>query len=257
MPTRLAALVVLAALIAACGGSAASSSPSPGPTATPAQTLTASPTPTATVPSSTDAGETGGPYAEALVAALADENLTTHIVQAASVTTSAAAGVEVLADLEGDVAGQDLSLVIRVSSAGVESVQELRVVGDTAYVRQEDGPWQSAPRAVVADSLTGLLDNLRVVDRPEDLRYVGLEDLDGRQLHHLVGAGAVPYSPSTGGTGQFTALDVWVEEDGTPVLIRGDFSAVDAAGIEGAGSTEFRFSNFGGPIEIVAPELAP
>jgi hypothetical protein len=190
-----------------------------------------------------------------MVAALADGNLTTHIVQTATVTTSAAADVEVTAELEGDIAGQDLAIVIELSAANVESLQELRVVGDTAYVRQDDGPWQSAPRAVVADTLTGLLDNLRVVERADDLRYVGLEEVDGRQLHHLTAVGEVPYQPSTGGTGQFTALDVWVEEDGTPVLFRGDFSAIDGAGNEGAGSTEMRFSNFGGPVEIEAPEV--
>jgi hypothetical protein len=190
-----------------------------------------------------------------MVAALADGNLTTHIVQTATVTTSAAADVEVTAELEGDIAGQDLAIVIELSAANVESLQELRVVGDTAYVRQDDGPWQSAPRAVVADTLTGLLDNLRVVERADDLRYVGLEEVDGRQLHHLTAVGEVPYQPSTGGTGQFTALDVWVEEDGTPVLFRGDFSAIDGAGNEGAGSTEMRFSDFGVPVEIEAPQV--
>ena len=84
---------------------------------------------------------------------------------------------------------------------------------------------------------------------------MGLADFEGRQLHHLVAATQIPYTPSTGGTGQFETLDVWVEEDGTPVSIGGDFTAVDGAGNRGQGTSEMRFSRFGEPVEIEAPAV--
>jgi hypothetical protein len=95
-----------------------------------------------------------------------------------------------------------------------------------------------------------------VVTDPNHLRYVGPEDFEGRELHHLVGAADVPYQPSTGGTGQFTSLDVWMEEDGTPVSIRGDFTAIDGGGNQGQGTSEMRFSKFGEPVEIEAPDVS-
>jgi hypothetical protein len=257
-PTREIAIAALSALtlavtLAACGGPAASSVPSQAP-ATPAPTPTAE---TAVSAPASPVGEFGGPFAEALVAALASDELTTHIEQTANVTASSGGStVDVTATMSGDVAGADLAFVIGITSAGVESSQELRVVGETAYVKQGDA-WQSAPRSVVAGALDGLMANIRLVSSAESLRYVGPEALDGQDLHRLTAVGQIPYLPSTGGTGQYDALDVWIEADGTPVLIKGTFSAIDAAGNEGTGSTEVAFSQFGGPITIEAPPVEP
>ena len=258
------AVVLLAATLTACGGTA--SSPAASDVPEPSTVVTAAseaPPPSVVPPSETSPTEepppadAGGPFAEALVAALGAEELVTHIKQSASVTTSVAPDVPITATLEGDIAGQDLAIVIGLSAQGVDQVQELVIVDDSAYTRQDGGEWITAPRAAVADSLDGLLDNLRVVEDADHLRYVGLEEFEGRPLHHLTAATDIPYTPSTGGTGHFRTLDVWMEEDGTPVVIRGDFTAVDGAGNEGQGSSEMRFSNFGGPIEIKAPEDAP
>jgi LppX_LprAFG lipoprotein len=252
-------LLVLVALLAACGGATGSPSGSEAP---PSQAATEPPATEAPPPSEaapsevpSPAGDAGGPYAEALVAALGAEQLVTHIEQEATVTTSVAPDTLITAMLAGDISGDDLAMLIQVSAPGVSQSTELVVVGDTAYTRLEGEDWMSGPREVVADSLAGLLDNLRVVEDPNHLRYVGLEEFEGRQLHHLVGATKVPYTPSTGGTGQFETLDVWIEEDGTPVTIRGDFTAVDGAGNRGEGTSEMRFSKFGEPVEIEAPEV--
>ena len=258
------AVVLLAATLTACGGTASSPAATEAPEPStvvrrgergtaPADAPPSEASPTEEPPPA----DAGGPFADALVAALGAEELVTHIKQSASVTTSAAPDVPITATLEGDIAGQDLAMVIGLSAQGVDQVQELVIVGDSAYTRLDGGEWITAPRAAVADSLVGLLDNLRVVEDAGHLRYVGLEEFEGRQLHHLTAATDIPYTPSTGGTGQFRALDVWMEEDGTPVVIRGDFTAVDGAGNEGQGSSEMRFSNFGGPIEIKPPEDAP
>ena len=256
---RLLAVTFLVGLVAACGGSpespVASESALPTPTVTlapPTEALAPSVAPPSEAPPPADAG---GPYAEALVAALADEGLASHVEQNATVTTSVAPDVEITAKLTGDVSGPDLALTIELSAPGVTQVSELVVVGDTAYTRQDGDAWISAPRAAIEASLEGLLNNLRVVTDPNHLRYVGPEEFEGRELHHLVGAADVPYTPSTGGTGQFTSLDVWMEEDGTPVSIRGDFSAIDGGGNRGQGTSEMRFSKFGEPVEIEAPEV--
>ncbi|HEU5204446.1 MAG TPA: LppX_LprAFG lipoprotein [Candidatus Limnocylindrales bacterium] len=248
-------LLVLVATLAACGGTTSSpvdSEAAPSPAA-----LTDSPA--TQVPPSSSApslpADAGGPYAEALVAALGAEDLVTHIEQSAKVTTSVAPDTEITADLVGDISGDDLAMVIELSAPGVTQASELVVVGDTAYTRVDGEDWISAPRAAIAESVAGLLDNLRVVEDPNQLRYVGLADFEGRQLHHLVAATQVPYTPSTGGTGHFETLDVWIEDDGTPVSLRGDFSAIDAAGNRGEGTSEMRFSRFGEPVEIEAPDL--
>ena len=251
-------LLLLAATLAACGDA-----PTPPAASVPsAAEVTEAPRnepspPTAAPPS--EAGPppagAGGPYAEALVAALGAEDLATHIEQSATVTTSVAPDTLITATLAGDISGEDLAMLIELTAPGIHQATDLVVVGDTAYTRQDGAAWLSAPRAAVADSVAGLLDNLRVVEDPNHLRYVGLEDFEGRQLHHLVAATEVPYTPSTGGTGHFETLDVWIEDDGTPVSLRGDFSATDGAGNRGEGTSDMRFSRFGEPVEIQAPDL--
>ena len=248
--------LLLIAMVAACGGTTGSAVLSEPP---PSAVTVTEPPPTEEAPPSSAApspvADAGGPYAEALVAALAAEDLVTHIEQSATVTTSVAPDTEIMAELVGDISGEDLAMLIELTAPGVNQTTELVVVGDTAYTRLAGEEWISVPRAAVADSIAGLLDNLRVVEDPGHLRYVGLEDFDGRPLHHLVAATQIPYTPSTGGTGHFETLDVWVEEDGTPVSIRGDFTAIDGAGNTGEGTSDMRFSRFGEPVEIEAPDL--
>ena len=110
------------------------------------------------------------------------------------------------------------------------------------------------PRDVAEAEVAGLVQNMRLVTDPLDLRYVGAEEVDGRELHHLTASRAIPYAPGAGGSGNYDVFDIWIEEDGTPVLAKTAFSARDPTGVEVTGTTNFEFSNVGGPIEIVAPE---
>ena len=220
--------------------------------------------PTATVapsaPPSIAASQTaaGGPLAEALVAKLAADPLILHIEQVATAEATVN-GTKSTVDvtLTGDISGDDLSLTIKGSGGGQVLDQELVVLDETSFVRSGGGPWQSAPRSAVESTLADLVKAIRLVSDPQDLRVVGPETIDGQALQHLTASRAIPYAPSTGGSGQYDVFDIWVLDDGTPVLAKTAFSATDLAGNKGTGTTEFTFSRFGGPIEIVAPSVAP
>jgi hypothetical protein len=249
------AVVLLAATLTACGSAASSpvTSEAPGPSTvvTPAQASEAPPIEAAPTEEPPPA-DAGGPYAEALVAALAADPLVMHLEQVASATSPAG---DVEATLSGDFAGDDFDLTMQLTSAAGGVDMDMVVVGDTAYVRvRGDEDWTSVPRDVAEAEVAGLVQNMRLVTDPLDLRYVGPEDVDGRELHHLTASRAIPYAPAAGGTGDYDEFDIWIEEDGTPVLAKTAFSAKDPTGVEVTGTTNFEFSNVGGPIEIVAPE---
>ena len=252
-PTFLA-MVLLAAMLTACGGAASSpaatEAPQPSTVVTPAPPSEAPPTeaPPTEAPPPADAG---GPYAEALVAALAADPLVMHLEQVATATTPTG---DVEATMSSDFSGDDLDVALELTSAGQTVHMDMVVLGETAYVRQGDADWVSVPKQAAEAQLAGLVQNMRLVTDPLDLRHVGVEEVDGRDLHHLTASRTIPYAPAAGGSGQYDVFDIWVEEDGTPVLAKTAFSATDPNGVAVSGTTNFEFSNVGGPIEIVAPE---
>ena len=254
------ALLLLAATLTACGGAAsspaASAAPGPSTVVTPALASEA-PSPSVTPPSEAPPTEepppadAGGPYAEALVEALAADPLVMHLEQVATATTPLG---DVEATLSGDFSGNDLDITMHIATGATAVDMGMVVAGDTAYVRQGEGEWTSVPTTFAEAQLAGLVQNMRLVTDPRDLRYVGVEEVDGRDLHHLTASRTIPYAPAAGGSGQYDVFDIWVEEDGTPVLAKTAFSATDPNGVAVSGTTNFEFSNVGGPIEIVAPE---
>jgi hypothetical protein len=254
------AVVLLAVTLTACGGTAsspaASEVPEPSTVVTPAPARESPPIvapPSEAAPTvEPPPADAGGPYAEALVAALAADPLHMHLEQVATATTPVG---QVEAVLSGDFSGDDLDLTMQLTTAGEGVDMDMVVVGDTAYVRQSgDEDWTSVPRDVAEAEVAGLVQNMRIVTDPLDLRYVGPEDVAGRELHHLTASRAIPYAPAAGGSGQYDVFDIWIEEDGTPVIAKTAFSARDPTGVAVTGTTNFEFSNFGEPIEIVAPE---
>ena len=140
-------------------------------------------------------------------------------------------------------------------AAGTESnEQEIVVIGDEAWARNgAAAPLTSVPPAALEATVAGLYEAVRLVDEPEALRFVGVETIDGRELQHLTANGTIPYTPAGGGTGQYDVFDLYVLEDGTPVHARTEFSATNSLGLDASGTTDFTFSDWGGPITIEPP----
>jgi hypothetical protein len=158
--------------------------------------------------------------------------------------------------MSADISGDDVSMRLKTMFTGRTTEQDLVAVGDWAYTRADGGAWSRSPRAISKTALDGAIKAIRLIDDPADLTYVGVETIDGRKLHHLTASRTLPYIPSNGGTGRYDAFDIWAEADGTPVLAKTAFSAT-ANSIDVTGTTEFRYSKFGGPIEIATPSVAP
>ena len=88
---------------------------------------------------------------------------------------------------------------------------------------------------------------LRLVRHPSYLAYVGVDTVDKQALQHLRGIRDIPYVTDAGLAATIKKLDIWVEEDGTPVLAKASASSIGSYGREIKITTELRFSDFGGP----------
>jgi hypothetical protein len=210
---------------------------------------------TAATPAASLSGEV---IAQAVVTAFASDPYVTHLEQVVEATSKVGtATVTVDLTLSGDFSGDDVAVHMAGSSGGDSFELDLVVVGDTSYVRQGGGDWSAAPLSALGSTAGDLIKGARLVDDPANLAYVGPETVDGRELHHLKAVGTIPYAPATGGTGAYDTFDIWVEADGTPVSVTATFAATDPSGNEASGTIEYTFSEFGGPIEVVAPEGVP
>jgi hypothetical protein len=199
----------------------------------------------------------GEDIARAVVTAFTSDPYVTHLEQVVEATSEVgAATVAVNVTLSGDISGDDVA--IHMAGSGGEDAFELDfvVIGEVAYVRQDGGDWTTAPLSAIGSTVSDLIKAARLVDDPAALDYVGPDTVDGRELHHLTAVRTIPYAPATGGTGAYDTFDIWVEADGTPVSVSATFSATDPSGKKASGTIEYTFSEFGGPIEVVAPEGA-
>lgn len=198
----------------------------------------------------------GARYAVALVAALASDPLVLHAVQTTKATASYnAESAKLNTTMTMDLSDRDHHMhVVSKTPAGKTVKTDLIVVGKSAYVRIGGAKWTKTPRTDYERSRTDIVRAFQLVRNPSLIRYVGLETIDKRKLHHLTAVQDLPFITVTGMTGTYTRFDVWVEEDGTPVLVKGKFTTVIDYGIEITGNSEMRISKFGGPIKIVAPK---
>ena len=243
-------LMAVALALISCGGSttgatdAASAAPStsaPSPSA---------PATASDAPSANPSLVGGGDLAEAVVAALQSEPLVTHVDQVGTVEQGA---TDLVAKMTGDISGSDISLTLTLELGSQRSVSELVAVGDDLLIRLDGGEWQVGDLVAARASIEALIRAARLLDDPAALAHVGTATVDGRELQHLVAVGDIPYVPSSGGSGSYTAFDLYVEVDGTPVLLEGSFTATDANGATVSGDTRIAYSDFGGPIDIELP----
>lgn len=226
--------------VVACSGSAP---PTPAPaTAPPA------PTPAPSV-------DLSAKYANAMIAAFAAEPLILHVVQTVKTTAALdAQSKKIDSTLTMDLSDRDVSMHLETTSEKKTTKLDMVVVGMAVYARIGSDHWTQGSRSNFEQSLADIPRALQPIKNPASLSYVGVETIDKRKLVHLTAAKTFPYISADGQRGTYDAFDIWVEEDGTPVLARGKISMVGAYGTEIKGTSELRFSKFGGPIEIVAPK---
>ena len=248
--------IVMTVGLAVLGCSAAASS---APAVVTSPSAATSPSP---IPTTSGSAAPIDPYAKALVAALATQPLIVHVEQSAEATRtipkpSGETTDSLAVAMSADFSGGDVSFHLVTTTGGQTTDQDFIVVGDSAYQRSAGGAWTKTPRSAVATTIDNAIKTIRLTGDAAELKHVGIETVEGRQLHHLTGTGRILYNPASGGVGQYDAFDIWVEEDGTPVLAKTSFSASDATGSKITGTTEFHYSKFGGPLEIAAPSVAP
>ena len=235
------ALVLSCALAAvACSGSAPLT-PAPAsapPAATPAPSV-----------------DLSAKYAKAMIAAFAAEPLVLHVVQTVKATAALdAQSKKIDSTMTLDLSDRDLSMHLETTAEKKTTELDMVVVGRAVYARVGKDHWTQGSRSNFEQSIADIATALQPMRNPASLSYVGVETVDKRKLVHLTAPKTFPYISADGQRGTYDAFDIWVEEDGTPVLAKGKISMVGAYGMEIKGTSELRFSKFGGPIEIVAPK---
>lgn len=196
--------------------------------------------------------------AEALIRTLRADPFIAHVEETTVArTTTRALAINVTAKAVGDVSGKDVALHVTGTGNGPAVDQELVSVGDAVWIRRGGSTtWEVHPRSAAASAIDGILATIRLIDDPNQLVDVGVEEVDGRQLHHLTAAGSIAYSSADGAAGAYDRFEVWATADGVPVLAKGAFSA--ALGTDSVvGNVDVRYSQVGGPITIAPPSGAP
>jgi hypothetical protein len=153
-----------------------------------------------------------------------------------------------------DLSGRDMNAHLTSKSKGKTTKVDLVVVGTSGYVRTGNDPFKKSPRADFTEDFMNIAQGLRLVRHPSYLGYLGVDTVDKRALHHLVAVKDIPYVTDTGLAATIKKLDIWVEEDGTPVLAKANVSSIGSYGREIKITTELHFSKFGGPIKIAVPK---
>jgi hypothetical protein len=194
-------------------------------------------------------------YAKAMMAAFAAKPLVLHVEQTVKTTATLDAESKKLdATMTLDLSDRDLSMHLETTAAKKTTKLDMVVVGRDVYARLGNDHWSQGTRSNFEQSIADIATALQPIRNPTYLSYVGMETIDKRSLVHLTAAKTFPYISADGQRGTYDSFDIWIEEDGTPVLAKGKISMVGAYGMEIKGTSVLSFSKFGGPIEIVAPK---
>ena len=100
----------------------------------------------------------------------------------------------------------------------------LRVVGKNAYVYQS-GVWIKTKRSAFKTEMADMVDAIRVIKDPHDLRYLGEERVGKQDLQHFRANREMPYDSGAGFKGHYDTFEIWVTKDGTPVRVEATFTA--------------------------------
>ena len=202
---------------------------------------------------------TGGPIAEAVVAALRADPFVGHFEE--SIISSSITGgrrLTLTATTVGDVSGRDASIVSSSTGNGLPTEQRYVSVGDVAWFRSKgDAGWTVATRASVAGSIDPRLAAVRAVEDAGLLADLGVETLDGQTVHHFTALSGVPFELPDGVQGNYATFDVWATATGVPVRVKATFVQTNGSNSSLSGNVDIRYSRIGGPITIVPPAGAP
>ena len=237
---RGAIVVTLALVVLACTGNA----PSPSTVATARPT----PTPMKSV-------DPSALYANAMISAFAADPLVLHVEQSVKATAAYdSESKKIDAKMSLDLSDRDLDMHLETTAEKKTTKMDLVVVGRAVFARVGSGRWTQGSRPNYEQSIADIVRALQPIKNPSSLSYVGVETIDKQKLVHLTALKTFPYISADGQRGTYDSFDIWVQEDGTPVRSKGKISMVGAYGIEISGTSELRFSKFGGKIKITAPK---
>jgi hypothetical protein len=232
-------VVTLSLSVLACTGAAPTPAPATAsPAATPAKSV-----------------DLGPQYIRGAVAAFASNPLVLHAVVSEHLVVHEGSDSATLdKSMTLDLSGRDMRAHLTSKSKGKSTTLDLVVVGMSAYVRDGKDPFKKSARATYTEDYMDIVQSLRLVRHASYLSYKGPDTVDGLNLQHLTGSRDVPYFTDTGDAATIKKLDIWVDQSGTPVLAKAKFLIIGAYGREFEGTKEMRFTEFDGPITIVAPK---
>jgi hypothetical protein len=237
---RGAFVVTVALVLAACAAK--------GPTPPPQPILRPGPTPAKSV-------DPEAKYADAMMAKFASDPLVMHVVQTTKLTATGDVDSLKIADTTTvDISDRNVKIHMMTKVAGKTEKVDIVVVGTSVYARVGNSRWTKQPRGAWDQPIADAIKSINPIRDATVLTYVGVETVDKRKLHHLTAARKFQWVMADGQRGTYEKFDIWVEEDGTPVLSKGKISMIGAYGIEIKGTDETRFSKFGGKIKITAPK---
>jgi hypothetical protein len=242
---RFGGVLLASALLAGCTGAAA-----------PSGATTPSVAPAKATPSIDTA--VGIKVAKATVAALHKDPFFAHVEQVSTATHEMGGQSEkIFATMSADFAGDDFGLDIAATAIGQKIDLRLRLIGKNAYVNQS-GVWVKGKRSAIKGDLKAdleeMVDAVRVISDPNDLRYMGEERVGKEDLQHFRALHQLPYETGLGISGQYDEFDIWVKTDGTPVRYKATYSAEDKKIGKVTGTMTMDFTKFGGPIKVKVPK---
>ena len=197
----------------------------------------------------------GGPLVALAVERMARTPFRTRIeVRATTVTTTDSATTRVDGTQAGAIDDQDFDLKVSATSGGIVSQAHLVAVGNIVYVKVNEAPWQVSDRSNAITEIEATLREIRRTLNAGDLADLGAETLDGQAVHHLAmtAPGAIhdPRNPLI----VYDAYELWVLPDGSPVR-RKEATHVSQGSLTSTATSEVRYSGFGEPVTIVAPNV--